>query len=792
MKASVWPDWLDHLWAKSPERGVGGKAESLAAHTWQVLCTLRSLAELRPDLPEARHHPRLWHQLYWSAFLHDWGKAATGFQARLHGGERWPHRHEVLSLAFLDWLTPSDGDGDWIAAAIVAHHKEADEIGSLYEAPEENQEDQLDARLDELALADLKGLWRWATVCGSAWVDDLDLWRFGVEPMNILAESTAIEMVQRDGPRSVYRWLDHYQRLDQRLQKRANVPQRPGATALRGHMIMADHMASAHVGELPHLHLDRDQILESRKLTWKGLYDHQREAFSMSGQALLVAPTGSGKTEAALLWASGQCKEGAEPPRLFYTLPYQASMNAMKLRLEETFGESVGLQHGRSLSALYHLLMEQPDYTSAEATRIARRRRNLAGLNYYPVRVFSPYQMLKAFYRLKGYEALLSDLDSGVFILDEIHAYEPKRLAMILRAVQYLAQTHGCRFLVMSATFPKLIREALHSALGGAQEIHASSELYHQYQRHTLHLIEGELLAESALDRIAEDARRDLSVLVCCNTVARAQEAYQELARRLPNEHVELLHGGFNARDRARKETAVRDLAGRTSVKRQKLVLVATQVVEVSLDIDLDTLYSELAPLEALVQRFGRINRCGRISGHAPVHVFRLPDDGQHIYDPPELITKTLALIEREEGHAVDEGAVGAWLDEIYDGKLGEKWRTVYRQAVEEFERSCLRGLVPFHHEPALEDLFYRAFDGIEVIPRCLEEEYRRLEEENPLQAADLVLTIRYGRLQQLRRAHLTWEPSKSPIPIEVPYDPETGLDWSVLKRSGDSEDDLS
>ena len=72
---------------------------------------------------------------------------------------------------------------------------------------------------------------------------------------------------------------------------------------------------------------------------------------------------------------------------------------------------------------------------------------------------------------------------------------------------------------------------------------------------------------------------------------------------------VELLHGRFNVRDRLAKEKFVRSVAGSKSQHRRGIVLVATQVVEVSLDIDLDTIYSDPAPLEALVQRFGRINR---------------------------------------------------------------------------------------------------------------------------------------------------------------------------------------
>jgi len=461
----------------------------------------------------------------------------------------------------------------------------------------------------------------------------------------------------------------------------------------------------------------------------------------------------------------------------------------MVLRLQNTFGTSnVGLQHGRSLLALYRLLMENDDYLPQGAEIAARRARDLAKLNYYPVRVFSPYQMLKAFYRLKGYEALFSDLVSGLYIFDEIHAYEAKRLAIILKSVQYLAFRCDARFLFMSATLPTLLRQMLGEALGAVTEIRAADELCAEFQRHRLHLLDGEILAPHIMGRIEAEARAGRSVLVCCNLVRRSQCAYDELKQRLSNTDTEiiLLHGGFHMRDRSAKEELIRRRVGSLSQDRRPVVLVATQVVEVSLDIDLDTLYTEPAPLDALVQRFGRINRRHRHRDLAPVYVCTEPDDGQFIYKPAALIKRTLALLAREDGRPIEETSIGAWLDEIYAGELADEWLGEYQCAAEEFEQACLASLAPFEASEGLEDAFYRAFDGIDVLPKCLESEYLSLREDNPILARELLISIPYGRLEQLRREQLTWEPSRAPIPIEVPYDSETGLDWSVLQHETD------
>ena len=80
---STYPDWLYDVWAKSAELGEGGQPETLAQHTWYVLSRLAEFIRLRPNLPTQLDVPRLWHILFWSAFLHDFGKAVEGFQTQL-------------------------------------------------------------------------------------------------------------------------------------------------------------------------------------------------------------------------------------------------------------------------------------------------------------------------------------------------------------------------------------------------------------------------------------------------------------------------------------------------------------------------------------------------------------------------------------------------------------------------------------------------------------------------------------------------------------------------------------
>lgn len=180
-------------------------------------------------------------------------------------------------------------------------------------------------------------------------------------------------------------------------------------------------------------------------------------------------------------------------------------------------------------------------------------------------------------------------------------------------------------------------------------------------------------------------------------------------------------------------------------------MLVATQVVEVSLDIDLDVIYTDPAPLEALIQRFGRINR-RRLREFSPVCVFTEPADGQGIYED-DLVQDTLEVLKKNADRMIDEEGISDWLDAVYHGLIAHRWSRRYDEAYSEFEGACLSTLRAFNSSSDLEEMFYQAFDSIELLPECLDAAYKGLmEEDTPLEASQLPVSVRWGQFCKLRR----------------------------------------
>ena len=128
------------------------------------------------------------------------------------------------------------------------------------------------------------------------------------------------------------------------------------------------------------------------------MYNHQKEALQILGNVILSAPTGSGKTETALLWLQQQLKEKGQG-RIFYVLPYTASINAMYERLNNEFGKDqhrVGMIHGK--------LQQYIEYKMADDSELLDDKQQLIEdfkSLVTPLKIVTPFQLLKHLFGLK-------------------------------------------------------------------------------------------------------------------------------------------------------------------------------------------------------------------------------------------------------------------------------------------------------------------------------------------------------------------------------------------------------
>ncbi|MFI5781157.1 CRISPR-associated helicase Cas3' [Nocardia sp. NPDC051570] len=772
---------LQRLRAKSPRPGAP-HGEALTEH---LAATLVGAELLKQRVGRIAVVPeRFWTWVLVAALLHDAGKVADGFQLMVATatGPLWRYRHEVYSLGFVADLLAKWPQHEqlWVAIGVLTHHRPLTGLAGWAILPTYRDDDPVQfarrfGTVDPAAAAALRD-WLARVLTGTRLTDAVSDTSAGVgEAGHQLLEAIREEWEYDDpGPISCRT-----------------------AVLMQGAVTFADHVSSAHgvlLTEQPLGAAFALQLVTSMETSGKPLRHHQREAAAVGKHLLVRTPTGSGKTEAALLWATTQVEQVKQTtggqPRVFYLLPYLASINAMTDRLADLLGDSdvVGVVHSKA--ATYHLsrsLCASEDLDDTDAAQLAVSRAAATRLFRELVRVGTPYQLLRGALAGPACSSVLIDSANSVFILDELHAYEPQRLGMILAMIEFWT-TIGGRIAVVSATLPHRLEKLLTIALGERDLTVVEAGNQPWPQRHRLCLRHPHPTAPQSLAEIENRLRAGQSVLVVANNVDDARAIYSALAplaRELHGDHAALLlHSQFKTGDRAAIERRIRDRFG-TDQPYQPGLLVATQVVEVSLDVSFDALHTSGAPLDALIQRFGRINRTAdRSPADVVVHTpqFRSRHNGADewadgVYDH-RLTELTMNILTANDGVLLDEHQLGCWLDELYQSDWGDRWEAAVERSRRQFQEVFLSFSMPFDDTRAkLADTFDELFDGIEAILGSDLIAYRQaLTATSDVRAGRLLGSQFLIPLPHHARRNSTYDRKLKIHIIRADYDAETGL----------------
>lgn len=553
----------------------------------------------------------------WFSIIHDLGKANPLFLSnmlKITDAREVCCRHEISSVLFID-VVPEE-IRDIVAMLVLSHHKSIsyNEERSIRKIVDiSGRDENWFSKRNKTLWNHINGIEEWGK----------NVVAFLKEHYNIDAEIPTLE------------------RCKEILYRYATMPSEMGYSEYRGLCMMADHIASAYED-------DTERIINFEKLFKKpniSFYASKNEKYPLSlidsdeskKHTFCIAPCGGGKTNFILKRCKG---------RIFYMLPFQASINAMAKRVQHDIGDEylVGVKHA-SYKALDFI-----DDTTKELS-------NLFGL---PVKVMTPFQVMSINFRLKGYEAVIMDMKNQDVILDEIHTYSGKNMACVVELIKIL-NSIGCRIHVCTATMPTVLKNEIISILGkdNTQFVKLKEEEISTFNRHIVHTRD-----YFDLEEIKKRYEKGEKVLVVHNQIKKSVDTYMALKRILGSGKIMLLHSQF---ERWRRAELEKQLIYDFNKSNEPCIVVSTQVVEVSIDINFDVMYTDCADIMSLIQRFGRINRQrNNIGIYKDVFVIDVNDGTGHLPYDATKCKNTFNELKAIDGEVLDENYIQTIIDRVH------------------------------------------------------------------------------------------------------------------------------
>ena len=662
------------------------------------------------------------------AILHDIGKAHPAFQQRLLGksNSRKVFRHEITSLFFLSAFPENEHQA--LIEMVVGHHKSVkNDVGDKGLLDLEKGYDYIENHL---------GKWDDWSIEGIKMLND-----FGFSISDISKEEVL-------------------KNLDSAINYSLRKTKERGFSEWRGLLMGADHFASAAIDDTEKF------IKKAFQKPDLSFFNRKSELYPLSlldnyqsnkKHSIVVACTGAGKTD----FLFKRCKG-----RVFYTLPFQASINAMFKRVANDLKET---NQDLDIRVLH------------SSSVVVKRKENeeetvLQSLFGSSIKILTPHQLASIAFGMKGFESLLLDLRGCDIILDEIHTYTGVSQAIVLKLVEILKYI-DCKIHIGTATMPSILYQKIINLLGDdVLEVSLPDIELEKFNRHRVNKIHS---FEDSHDIISKAISNNEKVLIVLNRVDKAQSTFEYLQELYPNVPLLLLHSRFRRCDRNDKERQLLglDSSGQPTYEYNTsinaCIVVSTQIVEVSLDISFDVMITETAPLDALIQRFGRINRkrtTENIGNIKDVYIISPPATEKEAKPySVEILNKSFEILPNRE--ILDERSLQEKIDFVFS--------EINFLQIEEHSVFKSNGKI------TIDKLTHRSksilFELLDIDSvSCIRESDQQIYENTDFERRlELEIPVRYFAVSKMNQSQKGNKPFIVP---DLAYDLEKGLDLKKIK----------
>lgn len=442
-------------------------------------------------------------------------------------------------------------------------------------------------------------------------------------------------------------------------------------TYVSGILNLADWIASARFSQT--IPITAFDFIPSKNdfishLTFDKLRDFQENLSDCTQSVLVEIPTGEGKTEGSLLWAIKNIYN--KNTKIIYTLPTQTTSNKLYERVQNFFDKNeCGLIHSNAKIFL------EKEYERDNGVVDEHFQSDFLVSKSFnkPVTVSTIDSLLKYFINIGRFNIATKNFLNSVIIIDEVHSYDFKLMGFLKRFLE-LCYEYDVRVCLMSASIPNKIKELLNIK---DYPVITQNDLFKK-KANEIRKMDCEL--DDDFDFIFEKFEESKSILIIRNTVKSATDTYKYFKDTfsLDDEEIILYHSTFKKMDKQKKE----DLIFEKLASKKPFILVATQIVEVSLDIDFDVMFTDNAPIDSLIQRFGRVNRKKNENNKGEIYIYKYSK--AFPYTNLYLLDLTFEVV--QDGY-FELGEYVKWLNIVYD-KLFEMDKSVINEISRLFDEA--------------------------------------------------------------------------------------------------------